>query len=259
MNPLPSYASLVTITACILVIPAIAAISYDAMRHRGSQRRSALEVAFGVGALLAAWLAAAVATGGAGVFLGRPEDTVPAIAGGLLIPLFAGVLLTRIAVVRDALAASRLLALLTLLNTWRVVGIVFIALYLQDLLPAQFALPAGIGDVIIGLTAPMVAYVLWKHPARRRLAITFHALGLLDLVLAITLGVTSAPGALQIFTAEPNTSPMTVLPEVLVPTFLVPIAVIVHITVLRILAHQRSLPAIHTAASSSRGRPAQAT
>jgi hypothetical protein len=200
MNPLPSYAFIVTITLCIAVVPALAAISYVAARQRGSPRRSALGVSLGVGALLATWLAAAVATGGADVFLGRPE----VIAGVLLIPIFAGVLLTRISVVRDALAAPRVLALLTLANVWRVLGIVFITLYLQHLLPAQFALPAGIVDVIIGLAAPVVAYAMWKHPARRRLPITFHALGLLDLAMAVTLGVTSAPGALQLFTGEPR-------------------------------------------------------
>lgn len=247
MNPLPTYAFIVTITMCIAVVAALAAISYVAARQRGSSRRSALNVTLGVGALLATWLAAAVATGGADVFLGRPE----VIAGVLLISVFAGVLLTRISAVHDALAAPRVLALLTLVNVWRILGIVFIALYLQHLLPAQFALPAGIGDVIIGLAAPVVAYTMWKHPARRRLPITFHALGLLDLAMAVTLGVTSAPGALQLFTGEPNTLPMTMLPEVLIPTFLVPLGVIIHITVLRILAHQPSLTAIQPGSSAS--------
>ena len=218
----------------------------------------ALDVALGVGALLAAWLAAAAATGGANVFLGRAGDAVPAIAGGLLIPISAGVLLTRIPAVCDALAHPRVLALLTLINLWRVAGIMFIALYLENLLPAHFALPAGIGDVIIGLAAPFVAYALWKRPARRRPAIIFHALGLLDLAMAVTLGVTSAPGALQIFTAEPNTLPMTVLPEVLIPTFLLPIGVIIHITALRILARPSSQAAIRPGASANRGRAPQA-
>jgi hypothetical protein len=258
MNTVPSYVTMVTVTLCIIVVPVMAAISYVAVRQRGSGRRSALDVALGVGAILAAWLAAAAATGGAEVFLGHAGDAFPAIAGGLLIPISVGVLLTRIPAVHDALAAPRVLALLTLANTWRVAGIVFITLCLKGLLPAQFALPAGIGDLIIGLAAPFVAYALWKRPAPRRLAITFHALGLLDLVMAVTLGVTSAPGALQVFTAQPNTVPMTVLPEVLVPTFLLPIGVIIHITALRILARQPSLMATRPGAPASPDRTPQA-
>ncbi|MDQ4105096.1 MAG: hypothetical protein M3186_15800 [Actinomycetota bacterium] len=251
MNAVPNYAFIVTATICIVVIALMSAISYVAVRQRGSARRTALDAALGVGALLAAWLAAAAATGGAGVFLGRPGDALPAIAGGVLIPIIAGVLLTRIPAVRDALAAPRVLALLTLVNLWRIAGIMFITLYLQDLLPAHFALPAGIGDVIIGLAAPFVAYGLWKRPDRHRPAIIFHALGLLDLAMALTLGVMSAPGVLQVFAGEPNTVPMTVLPEVLVPTFLLPIGVIIHITVLRILARQPSLAAIRPGTSAS--------
>lgn len=248
MNAISSYALMITV--CIVVVVLMAAISYVAVRQRGSRRRTALDVAIGVGALLAVWLAAAAATGGADVFLGRAGDAVPAIAGGVLIPIVAGLLITRIPAVRDALAAPRVVALLTLANLWRVVGFTFITLYLQNRLPAHFALPAGIGDVIIGLAAPFVAYALWKRPASRRPAIVFHALGLLDLAMAVTLGVISAPGVLQVFTGEPNTLPMTVLPEVLVPTFLLPLAVIIHITTLRILARQPSL-AIRPGTSAS--------
>jgi hypothetical protein len=249
---------ILTVTVCIVVTLAIAAISYVAVRQRGSGRRSALDVALGVGAVLAVWLVAAVATGGADVFLGRASDVVPAIAGGLLIPIVAGLLITRIPAVREALAAPPVLVLLTLVNVWRVAGIMFIALYLQNLLPAHFALPAGIGDVLVGLAAPFVAYALWKRPARRRPAILLHTLGLLDLVVAVTMGVLSAPGALRVFTGEPSTLPMTVLPEVLVPTFLVPLAIITHITTLRILARQPSLTAIQPGISSSHDGAPQA-
>ena len=255
MNAIPSYATAVTVTLCIIVVAVMAAISYVAAREHGSDHRSAVAVTLGVGAILAAWLAAAAAMGGAEVFLGHPSNAVPAIAGGVAIPIVTGVLLTRIPAVREALAHPRVLALLTLANSWRVVGVVFIALYLQNLLPAQFALPAGIGDVAIGLAAPFVAYALWKRPANRRPGIIFHTLGLLDLVMALTLGLTSAPVALQIFTTQPNTLPMTVLPEVLIPTFLVPLGVIIHITALQILTRP-SLAAIRPPASRRRAQAA---
>ena len=58
MNTVPSYIPMITVTLCIAVVPALAAIGYVAVRQRGSGRRLALDVALGVGALLAAWLAA---------------------------------------------------------------------------------------------------------------------------------------------------------------------------------------------------------
>jgi hypothetical protein len=48
---------------------------------------------------------------------------------------------------------------------------------------------------------------------------------------------------------------MTVLPEVLIPTFLVPIGVIIHITALQILTRP-SLAAIRPPASTSRAQAA---
>ena len=119
MNAIPSYATAVTVTLCIIVVAVMAAISYVAAREHGSDHRSAVAVTLGVGAILAAWLAAAAAMGGAEVFLGRPSNAVPAIAGGVAIPIVTGVLLTRIPAVREALAHPRVLALLTLANSWR--------------------------------------------------------------------------------------------------------------------------------------------
>src|SRR5262245_55238596 len=42
------------------------------------------------------------------------------------------------------------LRLLTVAQTWRIGGIVFVILYLQGVLPGVFALPAGWGDFAIG-------------------------------------------------------------------------------------------------------------
>src|SRR5690349_11561570 len=47
---------------------------------------------------------------------------------------------------------------LTLLHTWRVLGITFVALAAAGRLPAAFALPAGWGDFAIGVTAPLIAW-----------------------------------------------------------------------------------------------------
>lgn len=99
-------------------------------------------------------------------------------------------------------------------NIWRLTGVVFIVLTLQGQLAAHFAWPAGIGDVAIGLAAPIVGWAIWKRRSRRRLVVIFNTLGPLDLIMAVTLGVLSAPGA-QIFTTEPSTQAMTLLPMVL--------------------------------------------
>jgi hypothetical protein len=58
-------------------------------------------------------------------------------------------------------------------------------------LPSGFALPAGLGDVAIGLAAPWVANnLLVGKPYAIKAARLWNYLGIFDLVLAITMGVT---------------------------------------------------------------------
>ena len=91
-------------------------------------------------------------------------------------------------------------------------------------LPAIFALPAEYGDMFIGATAFLVAWQL-ANPQRRNSFIAWQLLGILDLVNAVSMGVT----ARLIDPHGPSMLPMTVLPLSLIPTFLVPLFFILHV------------------------------
>jgi hypothetical protein len=54
-------------------------------------------------------------------------------------------------------------------------------------------------------------------------------IGLADLAAAITLGVMSSPGPLNLITAEPDTGLMSTLPWLLIPGYLVPLLVTMHV------------------------------
>jgi hypothetical protein len=113
------------------------------------------------------------------------------------------------------------------LNVWRLEGALFLALMFTGQLPALWAIPAGVGDVLIGAAAFPVAARL-DAPGGRRRAIVFNLLGLLDLVVAIGLGITASPGPAQLFHTSPNAELLTRFPLALVPGFLVPLAFTVH-------------------------------
>jgi hypothetical protein len=71
----------------------------------------------------------------------------------------------------------------------------------------------------------------------RLLVFLWGAVGLADLVVAVTLGALSAPGPLQVFVGPPDSSPMTSLPWLIIPGFLVPILFFIHIVIFdRLLA-----------------------
>jgi hypothetical protein len=113
------------------------------------------------------------------------------------------------------------------LNVWRLEGALFLALMFTGQVPALWAIPAGIGDVLIGAAAFPVAARL-DAPGGRRRAIVFNLLGLLDLVVAIGLGITASPGPAQLFHTSPDAELLTRFPLALVPGFLVPLAFTVH-------------------------------
>ena len=78
---------------------------------------------------------------------------------------------------------------LTIVQSWRIAGFAFVALYVYGILPGIFANSAGWGDIFIGLTAPWVALKL-TDPRHRSAFIAWNVLGMLDLVTAVALGAT---------------------------------------------------------------------
>ncbi|HEY6293558.1 MAG TPA: hypothetical protein VI455_18550 [Terriglobia bacterium] len=113
---------------------------------------------------------------------------------------------------------------LTMVQAWRILGFVFLVLQTYGILPGVSALPAGWGDIAIGVTAIPVAMKL-ASPDHRRGFILWQVLGISDLVTAVTLGTTAG----LINPMGIPTTPMTVLPMSLIPTFGVPLFAILHI------------------------------
>jgi len=95
-------------------------------------------------------------------------------------------------------------------------------------MPALWALPAGMGDVIVGATAPWIARRV-ETPRGKRHAIIFALFGMADLVVAVGLGVMTSPGPAHVFRTTPTSELATRFPLALVPTFLVPLAFILHV------------------------------
>jgi len=100
-------------------------------------------------------------------------------------------------------------------------------------LPAVFALPAGLGDMAIGITAPWVILALGRRTdfAASSAFVRWNLSGILDLVVAIsigTLGAVLATGARD----EISTTPMATLPLLLIPAYFVPLFLMLHIAAL---------------------------
>jgi hypothetical protein len=96
-------------------------------------------------------------------------------------------------------------------------------------LPGAFALPAGTGDVLVGLLAlPAAVMVAQGTRAGWAVGIAWNLLGLLDLTVAITMGTLSTPGPLQVFGADLRDVQFGTYPIVMTPAFAVPTSIILH-------------------------------
>jgi len=122
------------------------------------------------------------------------------------------------------------------IQVFRVLGGIWLIGYAQGQLPSLFALPAGIGDTLTGLTAPLVAYWSYKNGKGARLiAYIWCTFGTLDLLDALTLANLSNSTAL-----------IGVLPFVLIPAFGVPRSLVLHGYTFWLLVKRRAEKAIRT-------------
>jgi hypothetical protein len=186
-----------------------------------------------VRSLLGLWLATVVFAAYIGVFGAgtRYSMNVPLPLGlAVLAPMLVFAFWFRLSPRFREYAYSLNPVLLAMLHVERVGGIVFLILMSKNLLPATFALPAGIGDIAIGLTAPLAAWQLSKQRRYTRGIILWNVLGIADLVIAVTTGILSSNSQLGILVqGSVTTRLMGQLPMSLVPTFLVPLLVILHL------------------------------
>lgn len=201
---------------------------------RHQRVRAALAVA------LAAWFVVDYGLAQAGVFgpnaygAQGSQPLVPNMAIAMSLPLLAGiaVILTsrRLAEVLDRVPQSWIVGV----QLYRVIGGVFLYLYAYSLLPGEFALSAGIGDVLVGLVALPVAYAVARgYSGSRGLVIAWNIVGIGDLVMAVGTGFLSSPGRYQMLAYDAPNTLISAYPLVMIPLFLVPLSIVLHVVSLR--------------------------
>lgn len=194
-----------------------------------------------VAAVLAAWFGWAVLAVHEPVLVPEPPPTAQGVAQRvvqrpeLLLEMAAMVSVGVIAIFGSktlrTLNAATPSAWLIGVQTYRVLGIIFLWPYLAaGALPAGFALPAAIGDVLTGLAAPFVALAVARNlPGARAWAVRWNAFGILDLVVAVVAAVLT------------QTTNVSRFPLVVVPLFLgPPLGILTHLYSLRNLRATRS-------------------
>jgi hypothetical protein len=177
-------------------------------------------------AVIGVWIGLAAAAAGAGwLTISRP---VPVVGLFVAVPLLAAAIATTWPAARKAML-SMPTAVMVALNIVRVFAVMFLMLAAAGRLTGPFPYSAAWGDIITGVAAVPVLWLLRGGGARYNTAIAaWNLFGAADLVLAIAFGVTSAEGSpLQLFPG-PGSEAMQHAPWSFVPTVLVPIWLILH-------------------------------
>ncbi|MFL5032856.1 MAG: hypothetical protein ACJ8E1_23570 [Xanthobacteraceae bacterium] len=177
-------------------------------------------------AVIGVWIGLAAAAAGAGwLTISRP---VPVVGLFVAVPLLAAALATAWPAARKAMLSIPM-PVMVALNIVRVFAVLFLMLAAEGRLTGPFPYSAAWGDIITGVVALPVLWLLNDGSARYTTAIAaWNLFGTADLVLAIAFGVTSAEGSpLQLFPG-PGSEAMQHVPWSFVPTVLVPIWLILH-------------------------------
>jgi len=145
----------------------------------------------------------------------------------------------RIAAVLDAMPCPWLIGL----QFYRVLGGVFLLQWAVGRTPGAFAVPAGTGDLLTGLLAlPVAIYVSKRASHWRLVGYAWNLFGLADFAMALSIAIFFAPPGLR-------------YPLTMIPTFGVPLGIVLHVLSLWQLSRTQtaatSAPAVHHAVSRS--------
>lgn len=167
-------------------------------------------------AVLAVWAVAVMALISAGVYAGGGNPPLPlmvTVAG----PVAAFAVAYRVSARMHAFVLALDPRLVLGAQLWRVVGVGFLFALAFGRLDAEFAVPAGVGDILTGVAALAVVVALGNGTLSRGRFYAFTALGVGDFLVAIVTGLTLRPPELDLW------------PLILFPTMAVPLFGILHL------------------------------
>ena len=228
-HDLPNYLLVLNFAVRIAVPPTILVGIWLAARRTSLPALEQRSVATALSLAVVGWFAMTWLLGRHEYFLVAGND-LPRIQYPLLLPIIAGLwwILSspRLRAVATAVPQSWLVGV----QIYRALGAIFLLLWASGQMPGEFAVPAGIGDVIVGVSAPFVAWLNARGaPAAGPVTRVWNAFGILDLVIAVTTGFLTSPSPLQTMAFDRPNLLIVSYPLVMVPAFLVPLSIILHV------------------------------
>jgi len=218
--------TLVFFAVAALLVATLTALSADAARRAGLGRSGLVRAPATVAVFLACWFGLALVT----------KDSLPLLAQELQLPLALAVGFGPMLAAAAILFSSRSLravngampgAWLVWAQSYRMAGFLFLFPFLAyGVIPAAFAIPAAVGDMITGaLALPVGRAVARGGPQAAKWAVAWNVFGIVDLIVAPAAAIAWHVNLL-------GYAPLAILPLFLGP----PLGILVHVFSLRNLA-----------------------
>jgi hypothetical protein len=101
--------------------------------------------------------------------------------------------------------------------------------------PRLLTLAGGNVDMLVGLSAPMAAWLASRGAAGGRAALIWNVIGLASLANVATRAVLTAPGPLNFVHGDVLNTALGTFPYTFIPGFMAPLAVMLHVLSIRAL------------------------
>src|ERR1700704_6867749 len=193
MVPVPAYLPPYILGGTVVIVVAVLFGLHRALKRARWPDQDRRHAVLSIAMLLVGWFSATLLLSWFEFYRGA-SSRVPTIQYGVLIPIIIGVVLAwkwkMLGRVIEAVPQEWLVGV----QLYRALGLIFLVLYAAGRLPGAFALPAGVGDVIVGLVAPVVGIAYARNGTNAAGAgRAWNIFGIAHLVVAGGTGLLASP------------------------------------------------------------------
>jgi hypothetical protein len=164
-----------------------------------------------------------------------PRPVIPA-----LVFILAGILFLRSASGKAVLRSTPASWLIGFQVFRVLMEIILWLVYEHGIIPVQMTFEGRNFDILVGVTAPFVAYLLHTGHMKPMVAVVWNVAGIGLLMNIVIVAALSTPSPLRVFMNEPANTFIAYFPFVWLVAFVVPVALLGHIASLMQLWKQRS-------------------
>lgn len=228
MRPVPTLINIeffaLTGVLCVLLIVAVR----SAVQKTKSNSRIVVYTAIGI----IFWLFATASVAMTG-FLWQFDAKPPRLVL-LVVPTVVGLIIvarsSRAGALLDALSPAWIVGF----QAFRIVmEIILWQLFLANIIPVQMTFEGLNFDILVGLTALPIAWLLVKKRCSRNVLVTWNLVSMIILLNIVVVSLLSSPVPFRVFMNEPANTVILSFPFVWLPTVVVPLAFLGHIASLR--------------------------